>query len=223
MTTLIDLTKKAKISLEKKSLVDVVAKVALVLDVSKSMNPLYKNGTVQKTIERVLALAINFDPDKQVDAYVFGTEASQLEPVTVDDLSGYVEREIIAKHKINQATKYAKAIECVQKTYFGKRSVPVFVIFITDGDASDKPHTKAWLQQVCREPLFFQFVGIGKEKFVFLEKLDDLEGRVIDSTGYIKIDDLANITEIELYDRLLGEFPDWLKVVKKKGIKPQLL
>lgn len=218
MSNVIDLTKKAKVSLEKNNLSGITATVALVLDVSKSMYPLYHDGTVQNTIERILGLALGFDDNNEIDAYVFGNSASQLKPVTEVSFQGYVEREIIAKHKINQATKYGIAIECVQKRYFGKRDIPVFVIFITDGDASDKRNTKAWLKQVSREPIFWQFLGIGKEQFAFLEKLDGLEGRPIDSTGFIKIDDLTNVSDSELYDLLLGKFPQWLEIVKKRGI-----
>ncbi|NOQ35200.1 MAG: VWA domain-containing protein [Methylococcaceae bacterium] len=216
--SLIDLRKKAVISLEKKQLIDIKASVVLVLDVSKSMFPLYKNGTIQQIIERVLALAIQLDEHQQVDAYVFGTNAVQLEKITEADLQDYVEREIVAKHKINQATKYSKAIEQVQQNYFGKYNQPIFVIFITDGDCSDKKETQAWLRQVSRQPIFWQFVGIGKEEFVFLNKLDTLEKRGNDNAGVMLVSDIATIPDNVLYDRLLNEFPQWLEIVKTKGI-----
>lgn len=218
MNNLISLIKTAKISLQKQNLIGINAKVVLVLDISKSMHPLYKNGTVQKTVERLLALAINFDPEKQIDAYVFGTEAHQLKAITENDINNYVTREIIAKHKINQATYYAKAIELIQANYYGKRKLPVFVIFITDGDATDKTATKAWLQQICKEPIFWQFIGIGKEKFNFLETLDTLTGRSIDNAAFIKIDNLDTIPESELYDNLLKEYPNWLTIMQQKKI-----
>ncbi len=219
--SVIDLSKKIAVSLEKKNLQGIEATVALVLDVSKSMSPLYKNGTVQSVIERVLALAMNFDNRHQVDAFVFGTGAKVLEPITLEDFEGYVEREIIAKHKINQATQYAKAIELINTTYFGKLSKPVYVIFITDGDDSDKKETAAWIKQLCRQPIFWKFVGIGKEEFKFLEKLDDLEGRVIDNTHFFKVDDIAALSDDRLYECLLEEFPQWLELVRKKGIVKQ--
>jgi len=217
-STLVNLSKKAKVQLAKKNLTDVKATVALVLDVSKSMYPLYRDGVMQMVIERILALAINFADDKQVDAFVFGTTASQLAPITTTDFEGYIAREIMAKHKINQATKYATAIERLQQKYVGRRDVPVYVIFITDGDNSDKKETKAWMIQLCRQPIFWQFVGIGHETFKFLTRLDELKGRAIDNAGFMQVNDIATISDDDLYARLLNEFPEWLREVKRRGI-----
>lgn len=213
---LVDLSKKVAITLEKKNLAGIDATVALVLDVSKSMSPVYKNGTIQNVIERILALAMNFDSRKQIDAFVFGTGATELEPITFDGFENYVQREILAKHKINQATQYAKAIECVHQKYFGNMTKPVYVIFITDGDDSDKKETTALIKQLCRQPIFWKFVGIGKEEFRFLNRLDDLEGRSIDNTSFFQVNDIATISNDVLYERLLDEFPEWLEAVRKK-------
>lgn len=215
---LVDLSKRVALTLEKKNLTGVDATVALVLDVSKSMSPIYKNGVIQNVIERVLALAMNFDSRKQIDAFVFGTGAKELEPITFNAFEGYVEREILAKHSINQATQYAKAIELVNSKYFGKTNKPIYVIFITDGDDSNKKETSAWIKQLCRQPIFWKFIGIGKEEFKFLSKLDDLEGRAIDNTSFFQVNDIATISDNDLYDRLLDEFSEWLTTVKKKGI-----
>ncbi|ARU56426.1 von Willebrand factor type A metal sensing stress response protein [Oleiphilus messinensis] len=215
---IIDLSKLAAKELADKNLSGVNANVAVVLDVSKSMHPLYKDGTVQNTLDRLLALAMKIDDDQQIDAYVFGTTACALNPLTLDDVEGYVEREIVAKHKINQATKYATAIELIQKQYFGQKK-PTFVIFITDGDNSDKAETKRWLVQICREPIFWQFVGIGKEEFKFLTRLDDLPGRAIDNAGFMHVNDLTQISDSELYSRLLGEFPQWHEEIQRRVLK----
>lgn len=67
-----------------------------------------------------------------------------------------------------------------------------------------------------RKPL--QFVGIGKEDFPFLHKLDELPGRLIDNAGFMRINDLDAIRDAELYDRLLNEFPRWLEKAREKRI-----
>ncbi|MBK8185580.1 MAG: VWA domain-containing protein [Candidatus Competibacteraceae bacterium] len=68
------------------------------------------------------------------------------------------------------------------------------------------------------EPVFIQFVGIGKEDFPFLRKLDELPGRLIDNAGFMSINDLDGIQDAELYDRLLNEFPRWLTKAREKRI-----
>lgn len=60
---LIDLTKKVAITLEKKDMKDVMARVVVVLDKSGSMNHQYKNGEVQMAMDKLLPIALMFDDD----------------------------------------------------------------------------------------------------------------------------------------------------------------
>ena len=106
----IDLSKKAEVEINKSGLGGKKAQVVLVLDISKSMNRLYKSGVVQGVIERVLALALNFDDDGEVDVMLFGTHSYQLPAVSLDDLEGYVDRVILPTYKIVEATRYAVAL-----------------------------------------------------------------------------------------------------------------
>lgn len=39
---------------------------------------------------------------------------------------------------------------------------------------------------------FFKFIGIGKEEFPFLNKLDTLTGRLIDNAGFMKVNVITN-------------------------------
>ncbi|TGV31079.1 VWA domain-containing protein, partial [Mesorhizobium sp. M00.F.Ca.ET.186.01.1.1] len=61
---MISFVKDVQVVLEKKKLQQVKARVALVLDITGSMRPYYKNGTVQKVVERILAVASQFDDDQ---------------------------------------------------------------------------------------------------------------------------------------------------------------
>lgn len=67
-------------------------------------------------------------------------------------------------------------------------------------------------------PAFWQFVGIGKAKYGVLEKLDDMDGRVVDNAGFFALDDIDSVSDSELYSRLLSEFPDWHKSAVAAGI-----
>ncbi len=201
--------KSAQKLLSQKNLLEQKVQVGLVMDISKSMYPLFKSGIVQTIIERVLALALHFDDDYEIDMFLFGTKAYMLHSVTLHDFEGYVEREILPYHKINGATKYAKALEVVKEAY-QEPEIPVFIIFLTDGNNSDKSETNKLIKELSHKPLFFQFVGIGKEKFPYLERLDELKGRFLDNAGYTHVNDINTISDEELYQRILEEFPDWL-------------
>lgn len=43
-------------------------------------------------------------------------------------------------------------------------------------------------------------------------------GRVVDNCNFFALDDIRRISNSELYDRLLNEFPDWLKAARAKAI-----
>src|SRR5699024_6877915 len=78
MATLIDLTKKAKVLLEKKQIFGEKAQIVLILDISGSMRPLYKNGTVQELVNRLLAIGMNMDDNKSIEVFVFGSGAGEV-------------------------------------------------------------------------------------------------------------------------------------------------
>ena len=84
------------------------------------------------------------------------------------------------------------------------------MIFITDGDATDKQLTQAWITQVCRQPYFWAFAGIDHESFAFLEKLDDPPKRPVDNAGFFKARDLEQISDSEFFGSVLAEYPQWL-------------
>ena len=182
------------------------------------MNRLFKCGVIQEVIERILGLALNFDDDGDIDVMLFGTSAYQLPSVSLDEMEGYVERVIMSEYKIIEATKYATALQLIYKKYQRNKSDPAFVIFITDGNNSDKKETTELIRNLSKEKIFFQFVGIGKENFPYLKKLDNLTGRFLDNAGFMHINDIASVEDSILYNRLLNEFPEWLNNAADAGI-----
>ena len=93
-----------------------------------------------------------------------------------------------------------------------------FIIFITDGNNSDKAAAKAVLTEASHYNLFWKFVGIGDEQFEFLQRLDDLKGRFIDNANFVSISDLSGIDDRTLYSMLLEEYADWLDLCRKNNI-----
>ena len=214
----VDLSKKAKIEIDKLPLSNTSAQVVLVLDISKSMNRLYKNGVVQNLVQRILGLAMNLDDDGCIDVILFGTRAYNIKSATIDNLDGYVDREITSKYRIVEATRYSEALNVIKDKYQNAKGDPVFVVFVTDGNNSDKRDTTNLITELSHSPFFFQFVGIGQETFPYLNKLDDLPGRFIDNAGFIKVEDIDSLDDHQLYSGLLNEFPDWIKEAKRKGL-----
>ncbi|WP_247741166.1 VWA domain-containing protein [Cohnella sp. LGH] len=217
----IDLRKKTVgLLLEKKKLSGIVARVGLVLDITGSMRKLYNNGTVQEVVERILAIACKFDDNGELDVWVYDHEFSRLPSVTERDFAGYVQSRILGDpsiHKFGRNNEPLVMEDIVRKyTKEEPDSTPVFIIFINDGGVVNP--TKKTLTEAAVHPIFWQFVGIGDSDFEVLSQLDTLPGRVVDNANFFPIADITTITDEELYDKLLNEFPLWLKEAKAIGI-----
>lgn len=87
---LVNLAKKAQISLEKARLTDVVARVALVLDASGSMNGQYRGGHVQEVVNRLLPMAIHFDDDGEIDCWAFAAKPLRLSAVSASNYKDFI-------------------------------------------------------------------------------------------------------------------------------------
>lgn len=220
MSSISLLKKSAGIVLEKKNLTNVTARVGLVLDISGSMRKLYKNGTVQRVVERILAVASQFDDDGALDIWVYDNEFSRLKPVTEHDFEGYVDQYILNNdliHKFGRNDEPPVMEDVIQKyTTEDSSKDPAFIVFINDGGC--KRTIKKPVAASSDKPLFWQFVGIGDSNFEVLEKLDEMDGRYIDNANFFHIKDIETISDNELYDLLLNEFPYWLKEAKEKSV-----
>lgn len=163
---LVDLVKKASVSLQKRGLDDHTARVAVCLDISGSMHGLYRSGKVQALLERVLALALRFDDDGAVDVFTFGVDGHEAGTLDLSTVGGYTQK---AAARLEGGTRYAKAMRLVRRHYFGSdeaRStplsarVPVYCMFVTDGETSDRGDASDQVRSSSYEPLFWQFMAI---------------------------------------------------------------
>lgn len=217
----IDLRKKiVQITLEKKKLTNFTARVGLVLDISGSMQTLYKNGTVQEVVERILAVACKFDDNATLDVWIYDNEFSRLPSATEDDFEHYVQKHIMNNktiHKFGRNNEPPVMQDVIRKyTVEEDSSIPVFMVFINDGGVV-KPIKKV-ITESAVQPIFWQFVGIGDSDFDVLKQLDTMEGRIVDNANFIHIEDIASISDETLYNLLLNEFPLWLKEATAKRI-----
>ncbi|MNC11883.1 General stress protein 16U [compost metagenome] len=218
----IDLRKKAvQFTLEKKQLTGVKARVGIVLDISGSMRDLYATGVVQEVVERILAVAAKFDDNGTLDVWVYDNEFSRLPSVTERDFGDYVKAHILNNRSIHKFGRNNEppVMEDVIRKYTKeekKDTTPVFIIFINDGGVLKL--TKKVIMKAAVQPIFWQFVGIGNSDFEVLEGLDNMTGRVVDNADFVHLDRIEKVSDEELYDRLLNEFPYWIKAAKGKRI-----
>lgn len=215
-TGLIDLTKKAAVSLEKNGLAGQRAAVYLVLDHSGSMRSFYRRGDVQRLAEQALGLSANLDDDGDVPVVYFNDEAETPIRVTLDDYAGIIDR--THNHVRWGTTDYVAAMYAVSDHYRSSgASDPALVVFQTDGAPNNRYATEAALRDFSNQPIFWSFVGFGG-RVEFLEKLDDLRGRKVDNASFFHAADPQRVTDADLYDGITHEYAGWLAAARSAGI-----
>ncbi len=215
---LVSLAKPIMVQLEKKNLTDCVARVALVMDISGSMWESYNNGTVQKIVNKILPLAVQFDDDGELDFWYYGSICERCDSVNLGNYKKAVPRNW---EKLMKKLKYGNnepvVMQSVIDEYRGTK-LPAYVIFVTDGGVSYTDKIKSILRDSSKIPIFWQFVGVSGSGYGILEELDNLGGRYVDNANFFALDDFRSVSNEELYSRLLNEFPIWLKEIKRLGM-----
>ena len=219
---LISLVKPLKVELEKRNLQNIVARVALVLDKSGSMDDSYEDGTVQEIVNKILPIAVQFDDNGDLDFWIYADEAERRPSVNMQNYETAVSstqkgffKAIFSSFGIgnNEPVVMKEVIE-----EYKNSDLPAYIIFITDGGIYKTEAIKKLLIEASKLPFFWQFVGVRGSNYGILEHLDTMESRYIDNANFFALDDFKSVSNSELYSRLLNEFPTWLKEIKNKGI-----
>ncbi|MFJ4470489.1 vWA domain-containing protein [Streptomyces sp. NPDC089424] len=222
---LVNLYKSAAVSLAKHGLEGQRAAVYLVVDYSGSMKPYYQDGSVQALADRVLGLSAHLDDDGRVPVVFFSTDVDAVTEIALADHQGRIERIVSGLGHMGR-TSYHLAMDAVIDHHLdsGSRD-PALVVFQTDGGPINRPAAEKFLCKAAKLPLFWQFIGFGdphSKQFDFLRKLDELpvpQRRVVDNAGFFHAgEDPRQVSDAELYDRLVGEFPQWLAAARERGI-----
>ena len=190
------------------------ARVFVVVDRSGSMTTSYRNGAVQDVLTRLLPLALRFDDNGELEVYVFNNRCTQMASMNRFNYEHYVETEIMKKgYGPSGGTSYSPVVEKTLSDYNDGSPYPAFGIFITDGENDDGAATDNAIRRSSEFKIFYQFVGIGYENFRYLKKLDDLDGRAVDNTAFIKVEDFSRLNDDQLYAKLLEQYPQWLRAM----------
>lgn len=150
-TVLINMSKDNKIDMTKH-----VARVALAMDYSGSMSNLFRNGSVQETVSRLLPIALRFDDNGELESWLFSNGSERLAAVTKDNYSTYV-RKVMNKANMSMGgTNYAPVLKEMVSYYkdIEPSEVPAFIIFITDGENWDTNETNKIVKELSNYNMF---------------------------------------------------------------------
>ncbi|HSA49863.1 MAG TPA: VWA domain-containing protein [Yinghuangia sp.] len=239
MGAMVSLRKEAvRVTLEKKGLTGVRARVAVVLDRSGSMKQLYNGGTVGRLIERMAPIAAKLDSDGSLDAWIFADDFARLPSLRIPMLPAWIDANVYITSRGRQlpplpgggsrqpdhlarvfgGNNEPLVIRDIIDFYRSEPGDPVLVLFYSDGGVNRSRQISELLTAAASLPIFWQFVGLGRAEYGILERFDTMPGRVVDNAGFFRVDDFDAVSDGELYDRLLGEFPQWLTAARAQGI-----
>jgi stress response protein SCP2 len=215
---LVSLAKPLTLSLEKNKLTDTIARVGLVMDISGSMSGRFSSGAVQAVVNKTIPLAVQFDDDGELDFWYYGSRCKRMPSVNMGNYKTAVPSDWSdLMSKLGYGNNEPAVMKDVIKEYSDSK-LPVYILFITDGGVSYKDAIEKLMIESSRKPIFWQFIGLGGSGYGVLEHLDKMSGRYIDNANFFALDDFKTVKNEVLYDRLLNEFPIWLKEAKSKKI-----
>ena len=202
------------------------ARVVLVLDKTGSMRKQYNLRVVHRVVERMVPVALQLDDDGTLETYLYARSFLRLPDLTADDLDTWPQTylHLAGTHggmdydSIGHGNDEPPIISEILRTLRRGDAVPTLVLFFTDGGFSKRKEITALVREASNLPAFWQFVGVGRANYGLLTALDELDGRVVDNVGFFELDDIDAVSDAELYARLLGEFPEWLRAARAAGV-----
>ncbi|MGC0376277.1 VWA domain-containing protein [Streptomyces sp. SAI-229] len=227
------------VSLRKHGAAEVTARVVLVLDASGSMSFLYSKGVVADVVERMAAVAAQLDDDGEMQAWTFASNPARLPDLRLGELPEWLRLHVrvgevglfrrgrkkgLEPSQVdmrdvgiqNEEQKVIAEVRAFVRDH--PASAPTLVLFFSDGGVYRNKEIESELREAVEEPVFWQFVGLGKSHYGVLERFDTLPGRRVDNVGFFAVDDISTVPDAELYDRLLSEFPQWITAAGRAGI-----
>ncbi|MFJ4274924.1 VWA domain-containing protein [Streptomyces coelicoflavus] len=227
------------VSLSKHGAAGVTARVVLVLDASGSMASLYSKGVVADVVERMAAVAAQLDDDGEMQAWTFASNPARLPDLRLGELPEWLRLHVrVGEISLfrrgrkkglhpEQVDMRAVGIQNEEQKVIAEvrafvrdapAPVPTLVLFFSDGGVYRNAEIERELREAVEEPVFWQFVGLGRAGYGVLERFDTLPGRRVDNVGFFAVDDIGTVPDPELYDRLLSEFPSWIAAAGRAGI-----
>ena len=174
-----------------------------------------------------MPLGLTFDDNGSIDVYLFSNSFKKLDDLNLMNYENYVNTVVSSSSMSMGGTCYAPVLKAIiegetkQKGFLFRKTEyippivdggdPTFILFITDGENSDCNNPDSVIRNSSGMNVFIQFIGIGNENFNYLQKLDDMPGRVRDNTGFSKMESLDNAPDQVLYINILDQFAKWLK------------
>lgn len=197
------------------------AKVACVMDKSGSLSKQYRNGTIHEILLKIMPVALQFDDNGELDFWAFSNDFARISGMTLSNFDNYVEDVIQREYPKYGGTDFSPVLVDIYKKYCIEEpsSLPVYIIFITDGDNDDKKETTTIIQELAKHNIFIKFIGTGSNtNFEYLKGLENIP-KEVDNTDFFSAESIVAMNDDTLYENILRKYPEWL--VARSKIKSE--
>ena len=110
-------TLQVSLSKKKINIGNTTFRVACALDISGSMNSLYRNGTMSEFVGKLLPFGMVFDDNQEIDMFAFNHGTQEIPAATADVYDDYVGK-CMRGVSISGGTAFAPIIEEITAEYF---------------------------------------------------------------------------------------------------------
>ncbi|MFF3226473.1 VWA domain-containing protein [Nocardia suismassiliense] len=204
---------------------EIRARVVLVIDKTGSMQKQYRNQVVHRVVQRMIPVATQLDDNGALEAYLYALSFAKLPDITVAQADEWAQTYLhlggthagIDYDRIGGRNDELPVMRDIMAS-LRPGDGPTLVLFFTDGGFANKRDISALMREASHLPAFWQFIGLGRANYGLLRALDELTDRIVDNAGFFALDDIDRVDDGELYARLLGEFPAWLRAARDAGV-----
>ncbi|MCC6621329.1 MAG: VWA domain-containing protein [Deltaproteobacteria bacterium] len=142
------------------------AEVVVVLDVSPRMTPLYADGSLQRLVAALLALAMKFDDDGVVPVWTFADEARHVGKMRRDDYVAWVDKNLPPPPLLTPGVKlppsrYAPFIDAIAQRFFPREWATPPIVKQVGDRLKRTVHEYASLIEPRESPVFVIVVTSG--------------------------------------------------------------
>lgn len=223
---LVSLVKEVDPALEALDLVGHQAYVALVLDTSQTMMPLYESGEIDHLTKRLAALASRLTPTGKIELFAFHQLLGGfVGSFSLTELPDFGPGFRFTRMKRRCLPNMAGTADVVRHYYGRQRRsenepVPVLTLALTNAAIIDVPRSRLYFKKFEDLAFFEQLIGVGQTDHAKLEQLNRPErGRRIDNAGYVGFRRMfSTYSDQELMGGALNEYPRYVRRAQQLGI-----
>ncbi len=181
---------------------DINIDLGLVIDHSGSMSNLYQNGTVQSTLEKILAISQNLNYEEKFNVWLYANSYEHLSNINQDNVSNYVNNEIEG-HNVGGGNNEIIVMNNIISNY-ANANKEIVILLITDGGVGSANEIIKLLKEKENSAIFWQFILVGNDNEYLKNNINDIKN------AHLFVLENLSIPNRELYKQIFSNFPIWL-------------